>query len=155
MGKTKRPKVKEEPTPEKIPKFKDPLIGDFPLAWRFSACDKGGPFSWAVLEGASDLNNVLARMSEFEKMNWNEIISAKCHPIECNRLEKEARDRLVEISQDDLDELMSFRITGENRVWCIKHDHIMRVLWWDPDHKVYKTERDKADRAKRHRRERR
>ena len=67
-------------------------------------------------------------------------------------MDEAARDRLAEIGQDDLDELMSFRITGESRVWCIQDSAIMRVLWWDPHHGVYPIEKDKADRKKRRRR---
>ena len=41
-----------------------------------------------------------------------------------------------EIQQDDIDKLMSFRIAGKKRVWCIQDRNIMRVLWWDPQHEI-------------------
>ena len=40
------------------------------------------------------------------------------------------------IRQDDVDELMSFRLDSRGRVWCIQTGNIMRVLWWDPNHEV-------------------
>lgn len=149
----KQPKTDIEPNPQKRPKWADHHIEGSPLAWRFSACDRGGPFSWAAIEGTNSLHDVISRLAAFEQMTWADIIRARCHPIECHRLEKPARDRLVEINQDDLDELMAFHITGPNRVWCIKDQNIMRVLWWDPEHQVYPVERDKADREKRRRKQ--
>lgn len=96
-----------------------------------------------------DAQAVMERMAAFEGMTWADILEAGCHKIELYKLEKAARDRLVTIGHDDLDDLMSFRITGPKRIWCVTSGSIMRVLWWDPGHQVYKTEKDKADRKKR------
>ena len=69
-------------------------------------------------------------------MNWDKIMKQGSHPIESRDLIKQARERLEDIKQDDADYLMSFRITGKSRVWCIPDRNIMRVLWWDPNHSV-------------------
>jgi hypothetical protein len=42
----------QNPVPAKRPKAKDPDISGSPLAWRFSGCDRGGPFSWDALDMA-------------------------------------------------------------------------------------------------------
>lgn len=70
------------------------------------------------------------------------------------KLDKPARDRLKEIEFDDVEELMSFRIAGAHRVWCVQSGHIMRVLWWDPNHQVYVVPKDRGDRAKLNKRRR-
>lgn len=132
----------------KKPKAGDPIIGGSPLAWRFSGRDGGGPFSWAVLADGGKYKSVCERLHEFETKTWNEILEAGCHPIEVSRLSKEAKSRLAEIERDDLDELMSFRIQGAERVWAVQERNIMRILWWDPTHQVYPTLKDKADRAR-------
>ena len=151
MGK-KQPKWAKAPTPTKQPKWaREPQIDGQALAWRFSACDKTGPFSWAVLTDAK-FKQVHDKLHEFETKTWDQLHAARCHPIECHRFEKPARDQLAKINLDDVDELMSFHIAGHNRVWCIQDRNIMRILWWDPDHQVYKTEKDRGDRRKRHRR---
>ena len=148
----KRPKVQETPQPTKTPKWNDPSIGGFPLAWRFSICDREGPYNWAILESSTEFMRVVGRLAEFETKSWDQICDAGCHSIECHRMEKPARDRLSDIGQDDVDELMSYRIAGSQRVWCIQDQNIMRILWWDPDHQVYRTEKDRRDRTKRRRR---
>ena len=51
---------------------------------------------------------------------------------------KSARDRLQKLKLDDIDELMSFRISGKERVWSIRQlNNVMKVLWWDPNHEIY------------------
>lgn len=148
MGKKdKRAKVAENPQPQKAAKIEHAHIEGLPLAWRFSGCDTAGPFAWTALDDP-EYKQVIEALHEFEKKNWNEILATGSHPIEAYRIEKAARDRLVAIEQDDIDELMSFRLSGKNRVWCIRIQNIMRVIWWDPEHQVYPTPKDKADRGK-------
>lgn len=141
-----------EPAPKqkwKEPRFarSEPDDGTAPLSWRFSAADRDGPFSWAAID-AGELKAVEVRLSEFEQRTWNDLLDAGCHPIETGRLSSEAQRRLREIEQDDIDDLMSFRITGPHRVWCIRQGYLMRVLWWDPAHQVYPTPIDRNDRKK-------
>ncbi|MEM8571130.1 MAG: hypothetical protein AAGG56_09505 [Pseudomonadota bacterium] len=149
MAAKKRAKIAEQPKPAKVPKWQgEPQIeGSGPLSWRFSICDRGGPFCWEL--SPENAKQIMIRLAEFEAKTWAQIESTGSHRIECHRLQKAARDRLMEIGQDDQDELMSFRISGACRVWCIPDKSIMRVLWWDPEHQVYPTERDKGDRRKR------
>jgi hypothetical protein len=134
--KQKIAKHQQNPAPEKRAKSSDPQIDGSPLAWRFSACDKDGPFSWMNLEHGEPYRQVMERLHEFETKTWDEIIKTGSHPIEVYKCEKAAKDRLADIKQDDIDELMSFRVTGRKRVWCIRDRNIMRILWWDPDHKI-------------------
>lgn len=151
IGSDKVPKQPEAAVAlgEKNAKITDPAIEGRPLAWRFSGRDGGGPYSWETLSEPSKFKAVLERLHEFETKQWSEIIDAGCHPIPKGQLCRDAQRRLSEIERDDLDELMSFRISGPERVWAIREQNIMRVLWWDPEHKVYPVEKDKADRRKR------
>lgn len=136
MGKPKRPKHAGSPEPKKKPASENLIDAGHPLAWRFSGCDRGGPFCWTNIETADKFKGIVEKLHEFETKPWTEILRSGSHLVKLHRLEKAARDRLVEIQRDDIDDLMSFRITGENRVWCIRTGHIMRVLWWDPKHEV-------------------
>ncbi|WP_157602430.1 hypothetical protein [Sphingomonas sp. PR090111-T3T-6A] len=144
----KKAKFGATPQPEKKARHQDPTLDDgHPLAWRFSGADRGGPFAWTIAED-DKFRQVVEKLYEFEGKNWSEITASGSHAIPVARLCKEAQDRLVDIERDDLDELMSLRLTGPNRVWCVRTGHIMRVFWWDADHKVYPTPIDKADRKK-------
>ena len=133
----KQPKVAKEPAYAKTPYAKNtPEIEGGHLAWRFSACDRGGRWAWTNLQPAEKYKETVEKLHAFEKMNWNQILDNGCHPISLGDIAKEAHDRLREINMDDLDELMSFRLSGKNRVWCVRSKSIMRILWWDPDHTV-------------------
>jgi hypothetical protein len=132
-NKVKHAKFAANLEPEKKPKFQDPCIEGLPLAWRFSGADKGGPFEWSIQPDAK-FREVMEKLHEFEGKNWADIINTGSHPVGVNDICKDARDRLTDIKRDDLDELISFRLTGPNRVWCVQAGNIMRALWWDPDH---------------------
>ena len=70
-------------------------------------------------------------------MTWQEILeSRQHHPIEINRLCPAAQRRLAEISQDDIDDLISLRLGGRERIWGIRDGATLKLLWWDPDHQV-------------------
>lgn len=145
----KKPKATKTPTPQKRPKsLETPGVDeDLHPVWRFSLADQGGPFPWPFMAPESH-NLVIGKLLAFESLNFAGLRDRGCHPIEIFRLEKEAQKRLEEIHKDDLDELFSFRLSGEKRVWCIQERNIFYVLWWDPKHQVYRTPPDKADRKK-------
>lgn len=137
--KLKRPSQSVEPKPEKRPKtvFSQSQIEGRPLAWRFSHADKDGQWAWSGWEdNPSVFLAVLERLHSYESLNWNEIIQTGSHPISLARLAPEAFRRLEAKNLDDIEELMSFRINGEERVFCVRHENIMNVLWYDPRHEV-------------------
>ncbi len=141
------------PTAKQIPPSADHMIGDKgPLSWKFKDTDHDGPFSWSNLSEPEKVAEVVTKLREFEGKHWEEIKRTGSHPIPIHKLDKSARDRLQKLRLDEFDELMSFRLTGTNRAWAYwlpEQQNIMRLLWWDPDHKVCPVEKDKADRKKR------
>lgn len=133
----KKPKVKNSPQLSKHPKVQFQLgLPNFPLAWRFSDCDRGGNWAWTNLQEPIQYKKVVERLQEFESKNWNEIERSGSHPIPIQDIVISAKNRLRELKMDDIDELMSFRLTGKQRVWCIKQSNVMKVLWWDPSHEI-------------------
>lgn len=137
MGKRpKRPTVTVSPKPtKKVPP--SPTVQGRILSWRFSAADRGGPFSCASLmaDGAS-VAHVLKRLVGFETMSESGLRQGGSHTIDKGDLSKEAQARLEAIELDDIDQLWSFRITGSARVWCRVESGVMHLLWWDPYHQV-------------------
>lgn len=137
MGRShKQPKNTINPTPEK--KAKSRAIPQSPenILWSFSILDRAGPFGVHLCESVEKLVEVLHKKREFEGMTWSDIHRGGSHEIEPDSLCKEAKDRLIEIDMDDVDALLSLRLTGKNRLWCVREENILRVLWWDPDHLV-------------------
>ena len=101
--------------------------------------EMASPFGWREIE-PEKLIEVRAKLRDFESMTWYEILVAsksRNHTVTIESLCKEARDRLEEIGQGDLEELVSLRLSGPERVWGIRTGNVLHVLWWDPEHAVY------------------
>ena len=103
-------------------------------SWQFSTVDRNGPFAWP--EGQNEEKEILGTLRQIDGMAWSEVEGGNHHSISIADLSKEAQQRLRDISQDDVDELFSFRITGKKRVFSIRHNNIAKLLWWDPRHQV-------------------
>ncbi|HEX9737106.1 MAG TPA: hypothetical protein VGG06_34520 [Thermoanaerobaculia bacterium] len=79
-------------------------------------------------------------------MTWSEILvvaKKHNHSVEIGKLSREARERLEDIGQSDIDQLVCLRLSGKERVWGILDGNCLSLIWWDPKHKVYPS-------AKRH-----
>ena len=89
-----------------------------------------------------DRRDVWDRMSSFEGMSVAQLnTQGSHHRVTVSSLSKTAKARLRELQLEDLGELWSFRITSAKRFWCIKHENVYALLWWDPNHKVYPVPR--------------
>lgn len=123
---------------ERRPRGPAPGPGAAPPLWAYRIVDLGGPWCWSRLDGAG-LREVLQRLKELESMTWAAIESGTgSHFIDdLTKLCRRARERLVEIRQDDAATLFSLRLTGRRRIWGIRDAHVLRILWWDPEHEVY------------------
>jgi hypothetical protein len=133
-----KPKLGAIPQPTKTPRVQQPPPGfrGGVLAWRFNAVDKGGPFAWSDLSDPVEFKALIEKLADFETMNEAALGGNGCHFIDVTDLSKEAQDRLIAIELDDLDQLYSMRIKGKMRVHCVHRPQYMRVLWYDPQHKV-------------------
>lgn len=103
-------------------------------SWRFSTVDQGGPFPWPV--GTEVELDILQKLRQFDTMRWKEIEGPDHHAIERHKLSKDAKDRLTQIKQDDVDEIFSFHFSGKPRIIGIRDRNVVRLLWWDPEHGV-------------------
>lgn len=61
---------------------------------------------------------------------------SKHHAITIDKLCKEARQRLEELKLDDLDSLFSLRLDGTLRVFGIRNQNYLRIVWVDQDHEI-------------------
>lgn len=95
-------------------------------------CD---PFGWHQVDGAS-LFSIREKLRNFETMTLGQILGRNHHRVSVELLCKDARDRLEALHLDDVEELLSLRLTGIERVWGILEHNIIILLWWDPKHLV-------------------
>ena len=58
------------------------------------------------------------------------------HSVEIDKLSSTAQTRLTEIQLDDIDELVSLRLSAKERIWGILEQGVLIILWWDPNHQV-------------------
>lgn len=135
-GDKKRPGQKATPPAGKAPRG-DIVSSDAELiSWHLGIIDREGPFGWSRMLGDDFWTMISARLRSFETMTWATLRSTGSHPVGVDDIIAEARRRLEEIGQDDVDELYSLRLGGKPRIWGVRDRHILKVLWWDPEHQV-------------------
>ncbi len=106
------------------------------ITWQFQALDPDGPWGWRGIDPAVIWDRIFHRARHLESMTWAQIMDTGSHPIPVESIAPEAQRRLEAIGQADVDEIFSLRFTGKERLWGIRDRHILKVLWWDPEHKV-------------------
>lgn len=104
--------------------------------WLVGDIDLDGPFGWREVEKDLFIDEILPKIRNFERMTWGEILGRRNHAIPISHLSKAAKKRLQERKLDDIEELVSLHLTGLQRVWGIRSQRELRLLWWDPDHGV-------------------
>ncbi len=107
------------------------------LIWKVTKIDEDGKWGWNNLSCAEFLKLLWKKMRNFETMTWSEILGSKHHMISVKDIIKPAQDRLRELDHDDQDELVSFRVSGSERIWAIRSEESSFILWWDPNHEIY------------------
>lgn len=105
---------------------------------------------WADPAGAAE---VLKFLKDIAGSTWNEIRShrtggrrgghRKHHEQPFDSVCSEAFRRLQDARHDEVfEELFRFRLGAKQRLWGFERKGTFYVLWWDPEHQVYPTERD-------------
>lgn len=141
MNPKKGPRFLVPPAKTKTPKHEfNEKWQEMRPSWRVSLLEVAEPFGWHVVS-ADEAHRIRKRLASFESMYWKEIIGQHSHLIPVDRICGEARARLVTLHQDDVDALLSLRVTQTERVWGIMEHNVMKLLWWDPEHLVYPVEK--------------
>jgi len=125
---------KKPPTKKKPRQSKDPesFMSCHP-AWQFRSLD----INCSEIDSNTIFDEILPKIQNYESMFWKEILdSSRDHFIKVERIIQRAKDRLVELQQEDIDSLVSLHIDGTKRIWGIIDGNIMKILWWDPNHEI-------------------
>lgn len=138
--KSKSPKAQQTPSTKKRPRTSAEPTRYLKLnpSWRISQLEMVEPFGWHKLD--PDMADYIKGMlSSFESMTWAEILidaKKRNHSVPVGDLCKSARQRLRDMRQEDVDEIVSLRLSGKERVWGILEEGVLRLIWWDPEHQV-------------------
>jgi hypothetical protein len=146
------PKKQRGPLSKYSPPHKEVRIKSDPLShdrekpvWSFSVLDEDhAQWGWRNVNSGVWWDDILPKLQNFETMTWAEILRPaggrshgnNNHPIPVAELCKAARDRLVDLQQDDIDTVFSLRLAGAPRVMGIREGRVLKILWFDPDHEV-------------------
>jgi hypothetical protein len=136
----KHPKLKQQP-----PVKKEPHAASNPNefyrqhpAWRISLLEIVDPFGWHTVTAAKMLD-IRAKLANFESMTWAEILQRSNnhhHLIPVRDICGAAQRRLEALGEGDAELVLAPRLSNLERIFGILDGHILRVLWWDPDHEI-------------------
>jgi hypothetical protein len=149
VSKGKKPKLGAKPGRGKKPgsgdapkMLKRPVPGadvsssDATLVWRFSLVDLEGRWGWSDVE-VDHAEALVKRCAGWEGMREGELFGKGGNKyIGLNSLCPEAQKRLQVIELDDHDRLWELRLSGKQRIWGIRREHVFYPVWWDPEHTV-------------------
>jgi hypothetical protein len=126
----------------KEPKISVSLEGPTHPVWRLSHLDWDGPWCPSKCND-SGVREIMSRLAHFESMTWTQILpGTKSHVVGIQGIIKEARDRIIHLKKEEwADNLCSLRMSGKERLWGFLRSGIFHVLWWDPDHQVYPSQK--------------
>jgi hypothetical protein len=106
------------------------------LVWKVAEIDDNSPWGWNKITCPDFLRNIWEKMRNFETMTWVDILGRNHHEIPVNNIIKQAQKRLEVLGHDDEETLVSFHITGQQRIWAIRSGEEAFLLWWDPNHEI-------------------
>ena len=111
--------------------------------WQLGIMDLEHPL-WG-LDSETFYKKILPRLRDLEATTWKVILLAdggrssgrgkNSHPVDVEKLCREAQKRLEEIKQDDISQLFSLRLSGGERIYGIRERRTLRLIWYDPHHK--------------------
>lgn len=155
----KKPGRREEPSTSKRPSAVEDADAwkKAKPVWSFLHVDNRDPsckWSWAHCT-TPDLCRLLDVLRECERKTWFEIFNEQVHKknrtlrrngaVAVGDVCVDAQKRFAELpGLDEYEEIVKVRITSAGRVWGVRNENVLHIIWWDPDHTVLPS-RDPAD----------
>ena len=116
---------------------------DRKATWRLRCVQMVDPYGWHQLT-FKELIYIREKLSAFESMTWNEIFvdsKKQNHDIPVSDLRCEYARRWMRRNMPDQPTLWTLRFSGLERVWGIFSEGGYQILFWDPKHLIYPTNR--------------
>lgn len=119
-------------------------------AWNVGLIDIECSWSFRNLNPVQFWDEIHSKLKNLETMTWQEIFDASGgrshgnnnHEIPICDLIAPARRRLKDLYLNDISHIFSLRLTGRQRIWGILEGHILKLLWFDPNHEICPSLRD-------------
>jgi hypothetical protein len=118
------------------------------MTWTLDKADRDESWSWGPRNWSQETwdGELLPKLKAFEALRWAEIDQAFTgtadkrrrlhHDMPTEQLVQEAQTRLVEIGEYD-ETVFRFRLGGKQRLWGKRIVAEFRIIWYDPDHRIY------------------
>lgn len=110
--------------------------------WQFNRLDWNHlEWGWCNIS-SNKWEEVIRKLGNFDGMTWGQIEGSGSHLVEVSDCpNRDTQRRLEELNLDDVDTLFSLRLSGPERVWGILDGNVLKLLWYDPNHTVWPTQR--------------
>jgi hypothetical protein len=133
----KQPNSKFDPKIQKLPKHLEVYSDDHKVFWSFALFDSDLRLPNAG-KPTDCFHDIATALKNCEKRSWQDIEGnhKRDHPIDVDDLAKFAQDRLVQLQLDDIDVIWSIHFDGKCRLWAIRNQTLLQVLWLDPEHEI-------------------
>jgi hypothetical protein len=136
----KQPKFLLSPEPTKQPRLGTSIesINDQYPSWHFDKLDLEFEYceDWVKIDREGLMQEILPKLKEFERKPWKEMGDRNNHFVFKKDLISDAIRRLEKLKIDDIEGLYSLRLSSTKRIYGIRFNSIIKLLWWDPDHKI-------------------
>lgn len=112
--------------------------------WSFKNLDNGYK-KWGFIH-VKDINaTIISKLRDYEGLTWGDIMKASggrnhgnnCHFENVSDLIPEAQQRWSELKLDEYDRVFSLRLAGEQRLYGILENGVLKIIWFDPIHEIY------------------
>lgn len=145
----KTPKAEHNVTPKKSPSVARELpdrVASRPIQFTFRLMDHDGPWSFDKIT-AEDSQQLFRFLGNIETQTVGELAAGTETGLykeydmgDCPN--PEPLRRLGEL-YEGADAICRLRVDGKKRLYGIKQDHVFAVLWWDPEHEVWPSNRNR------------
>jgi len=143
----KKPYVPELPNPQKKPRIQEEpeKLGSLLFRWRVNkryVDFDHSEWGWGKLSCKDFFNMLIERLHDYEQMTWDSLSQrSSCHPMPVENIEPEAQKRLCQVCSNEVDSLYQVDVNPKCRIWGHRDRAIFYLIWHDPNHTVYRTEK--------------
>jgi hypothetical protein len=122
----------------------------------FQHADRATQEAWKFRPSGEHAPGLVDFICEMARLTWAEIEAQRLgsganrhkrhHSQEVRSLVSAAQADVTKrkLSEKFDDSMFRFRLNGEQRLWGFRRQHVFHVVWWDPEHKVYPTEKKRT-----------